>query len=88
MPDTSRLTERDLCTQYVTPAIAAAGRNPATRIREQVDIARGRVVVQGKKTERAERTFADYILYHKSNIPLAAAPAAGATGQQRLPVYP
>ena len=75
MAGKSGLTERDICSQYVTPAIVAAGWNSTTQIREQVNITKGRVIVQGKRTDRAERKFADYILYHKTNIPLAVVEA-------------
>ena len=65
------LSERDICTKYITPAITQAGWDINTQIREEVALTDGRILVQGQKYRRGERRFADYILYYKPNIPLA-----------------
>src|SRR4051794_24126115 len=71
----SELTERDICTKYVTPAILNAGWDLHAQIREQVYFTDGRVIVRGKTVKRGERKFVDYMLFHKPNIPLAVVEA-------------
>jgi type I restriction enzyme, R subunit len=65
------LSERDICTKFITPALLAAGWDVQTQIREEVSFTKGRVIVRGKMTARGEASRADYILYHKPGIPLA-----------------
>ncbi|TGC09450.1 EcoAI/FtnUII family type I restriction enzme subunit R [Methanolobus halotolerans] len=69
------LSERDICTKYITPAINAAGWDIHTQIREEVYLTNGRVIVHGQKTTRGERKRADYVLYYKQNIPVAVVEA-------------
>lgn len=65
------LSERDICTKYIQPALEQAGWNPLTQIREEVSFTDGRIYVKGNLTSRGKRKRADYILYHKPNIPIA-----------------
>lgn len=66
------LSERDICTKYITPAIVEkAGWNLHTQIREEFYFTKGRVYVKGKMVSRGKAKFADYILYYKPNIPIA-----------------
>jgi len=65
------LTERDICTKYINPAIEKAGWNMRTQVREEVSFTDGRIIVQGKLYTRGKSKRADYILYYKSNIPIA-----------------
>lgn len=69
--DKKLLTERDICTKFITPAIVKAGWDLHTQILEEVSFTDGRVYVRGRLTARGERKRADYILYHKANIPIA-----------------
>ena len=71
MVDKKSLSERDICTKYITPAITAAGWDLHSQIREEVSFTKGRIIVRGKLHARGEQKRADYILYYKSNIPLA-----------------
>jgi type I restriction enzyme R subunit len=71
MADKKSLSERDICTKYITPAITGAGWDLHSQIREEVSFTKGRVIVRGKLHTRGEQKRADYILYYKSNIPLA-----------------
>jgi len=71
MVDKKSLSERDICTKYITPAITAAGWDLHSQIREEVSFTKGRIIVRGKLHTRGEQKRADYILYYKSNIPLA-----------------
>jgi type I restriction enzyme R subunit len=65
------LSERDICTKYINPAIEKAGWNMRTQVREEVSFTDGRIIVQGKLYTRGKSKRADYILYYKSNIPIA-----------------
>jgi type I restriction enzyme R subunit len=65
------LSERDICTQFIVPALQKAGWDIARQVREEVFFTDGRIFVKGSKTARGERKRADFILYHKPNIPIA-----------------
>jgi type I restriction enzyme R subunit len=65
------LSERDICTKYITPAIAKAGWDIIKQILEEVSFTDGKIYVRGRLTARGERKRADYILYYKPNIPIA-----------------
>ncbi len=69
--DKKSLSERDICTKYITPAIEKAGWNKQTQLLEEVTFTDGKIYVRGKLTARGERKRADYILYYKPNIPIA-----------------
>ena len=66
-----KLSERDICTKYINPAITLAGWNMKTQVREEVFFTDGRIIVQGKLYTRGKCKRADYILYYKSNVPIA-----------------
>ncbi|WP_442485146.1 EcoAI/FtnUII family type I restriction enzme subunit R [Aeoliella sp. SH292] len=68
--DKSSLTERDICTKYITPALRAAGWDVHTQIREEFKITDGRVIVRGKTTTRGPIKRADYVRFYKPNIPI------------------
>jgi type I restriction enzyme R subunit len=66
------LSERDICTKFITPAIIRAGWDVHTQVLEEVSFTAGRVIVKGKLAYRSDkRKRADYVLYHKPNVPLA-----------------
>jgi len=65
------LSERDICTKFITPNIVAAGWDVDTQIREEVSFTDGRIYVRGKLHTRGAKKRADYILYYKPNIPIA-----------------
>jgi type I restriction enzyme R subunit len=65
------LSERDICTKFITPAVKQAGWDEMTQLREEVYFTRGRIIVRGKLVTRGKAKRADYILYYKPNIPLA-----------------
>ena len=71
--DKKALSERDICTKYITPAIERAGWDVQTQVRENVHLTKGRVIVRGKLVSRGTAKFADYVLYFQpsANIPLA-----------------
>lgn len=65
------LSERDICTKYITPALERVGWDILTQIREEFPLTKGRVIVRGKLHTRAKHKRADYILFYKPNIPIA-----------------
>jgi len=65
------LSERDICTKFITPSLVAAGWNIDTQVREEVGFTDGRIYVRGKICKRGKQKRVDYILYYKPNIPLA-----------------
>jgi type I restriction enzyme, R subunit len=65
------LSERDICTQYITPAILKAGWDVHRQVREEVTFTAGKIIVRGKLHTRGKSKRADYILYHKPNLPIA-----------------
>lgn len=67
MLDKKNLSERDICTKYITPAIQAAGWDIDKQILEEVSFTDGKIFVRGKLTARGKRKRADYILYYRSN---------------------
>ncbi len=69
--DKKSLSERDICTKFITPALRRAGWDEMVQIREEVGFTKGRIVVRGKLVSRGKGKRADYILYYKPNIPIA-----------------
>lgn len=69
--DKRSLSERDICTKFITPALRAAGWDEMLQIREEVGFTKGRIIVRGKLVTRGQGKRADYILYYKPNIPIA-----------------
>ncbi len=65
------LSERDICTKFIAPAIAAAGWDIQRQVREEVSFTKGRIIVRGKLHSRGKSRRADFILYHQPNLPLA-----------------
>ncbi len=84
------LSERDICTKFITPALRRAGWDEMTQLREDVSFTKGRITVRGKLVSRGKGKRADYILYYKPNIPIAVVEAkdnkhsVGAGMQQAL----
>ena len=91
--DKKSLTEADIRTKYITPALV--GKNgdkwdAISQLREEVYFTKGRVIVRGKMVKRGEAKKADYLLFYKPNLPLAVIEAkdnnqtVGAGMQQAL----
>lgn len=66
-----KLSERDVCTKFITPAVVAAGWDLQTQIREEVSFTKGRIIVRGKLHSHGKAKRADYILYARPNLPIA-----------------
>ena len=69
--DKRQLSERDICTKFITPALEQAGWDIATQVREELPLTKGRIIVRGKLHTRAQNKRADYVLFHKPNMPIA-----------------
>lgn len=75
------LSERDICTKFITPAILHAGWEQH-QFREEVFFTDGRVMVRGQLAARVKNPEAkggpkkaDYLLYARPNIPIAVVEA-------------
>ena len=63
------LSERDICTKFITPAIKdVAGWNHMHFLEE---LTLGKIFVKGKRVARGSKDRADYILFHNRDLPLA-----------------
>ena len=69
--DKRRLSERDICTKFITPALRTAGWDEMVQIREEVSFTKGRIIVRGRLVSRGKSQRADYLLSVKPNIPIA-----------------
>ena len=79
--DKYQLSERDICTKFITPAIVQAGWQQH-QFREEVNLTDGRVMVRGKLAARIKNPDAkggpkraDFVLYARPNIPIAVVEA-------------
>ena len=77
--DKHGLSERDVCTKFITPALHHAGWDAMTQIREEVSFTKGRIIVRGKLVSRGRAKRADYVLSYKPNLPIALIEAKDAT---------
>ena len=69
--DKKNLSERDICTKFITTALRKAGWDEITQILEEFSFTKGRIIVRGKLVSRGKAKRADYLLYYKPNIPIA-----------------
>ena len=75
----SHLSEQDIRSKFITPALVAAGWDLQLQIRESFALKAGRIVVRGKRGVRDKETtlFADYVLFYQG-IPIAVVEAKDA----------
>ena len=52
--DKRTLTERDICTKFILPAVKRAGWDEMLQIREEVYFTKGRIIVRGKLVTRGQ----------------------------------
>ena len=69
--DKKALSERDICTKFITPALVQAGWDIQTQIREEVTFTAGRIIVRGRLHTRGKKRRADYLLSYQKNQPIA-----------------
>lgn len=67
----SELSETDIISKFILPAIKSSGWDDMTQIREEVKLRDGKVIVRGQMAVRKTVKSADIVLYHKPNLPLA-----------------
>lgn len=65
------LSEMDIRTKFITPAITNAGWDPITQMREEYKVTNGRIIARGKSCKREAPLKADYVLFYKPNKPIA-----------------
>lgn len=75
--DKKQLSERDICTKFITPALERAGWKQS-QFREEVKLTDGRVMVRGKLAARIKNPEvtggpkrADYVIYGTPGVPVA-----------------
>jgi type I restriction enzyme R subunit len=75
--DKYQLSERDICTKFITPSIVQSGWQQH-QFREEVSLTDGRVMVRGKLAARIKNPEAkggpkraDFVLYARPNVPIA-----------------
>ncbi|SON49927.1 EcoAI/FtnUII family type I restriction enzme subunit R [Vibrio tapetis] len=71
----AKLTETDIITKFILPAIKDAGWDDMTQIRQEVKLRDGKVIVRGQAAARKKVKSADIVLYHKPSMPLAVVEA-------------
>ena len=64
------LSESYICDRYISPALVQSGWDE-TRWRREYYFTAGRIIVRGKLVARGKKKKADYLLFYKSNIPIA-----------------
>ena len=60
------LSEQDITTKFILPALQKADWNSDTQIREQYSFTAGRIVVRGQTVKRGEQKRVDVLLFHKN----------------------
>ncbi len=65
------LSETDIISKFIMPAVKTAGWDDMTQIRQEVKLRDGKVIVRGMAAARKTVKSADIVLYHKPSIPLA-----------------
>ena len=69
--DKKALSERDICTKFITPALERAGWDIQAQVREEVSFTAGRIIVRGRLHTRGKRRRADYLLSYHKHQPIA-----------------
>lgn len=69
--DRKSLSEMDIRTKFITPAIVSAGWSSFSQMREEYKITNGRIIARGKVCKRGAPLKADYVLFYKPNKPIA-----------------
>lgn len=78
----AKLTETDIITKFILPAVKNEGWDDMTQIRQEVKLRDGKVIVRGQMAARQTVKSADIVLYHKPSMPLAVIEANSPQGYQ------
>lgn len=73
--DKKSLSEQDVRSKFITPALQGSGWDLQTQIGEERHLTAGRIIVRGKMVARGKNKRADYVLFIKPNIPIAVVEA-------------
>lgn len=75
--DKKNWSETDVCEKRISPAIADAGWDLIAQVLREYTLRAGRVMVRGNTAFRDKNSIlrADYVLFHKPNVPLAVVEA-------------
>ena len=65
------LSERDICTKFITPVLVKAGWDVQKQVRKEVNLTKRKGIVSGRVHRRGEAKRADYLPHPKTNLPLA-----------------
>ncbi|WP_417882782.1 EcoAI/FtnUII family type I restriction enzme subunit R [Vibrio rumoiensis] len=71
----AKLSETDIITKFILPAIKNVGWDDMIQIRQEVKLRDGKVIVRGQAAARKKVKSADIVLYHKPSMPLAVVEA-------------
>lgn len=69
--DIKSMSEADIRSKLIMPAIVRAGWNFRTQIREEYSITAGRIIAKDSECRRMPPLRADYVLFYGSNKPIA-----------------
>ena len=77
----SKMTEEDVKVKYITPALQNKDWDPKTQMRFEYYYTAGKINVRGNTAQRSAGKKVDYLLYYKSNLPIAVVEAKDNTHQ-------
>jgi len=69
--DKKKLSEQDISTKFIVPAIQQSGWDIMLQVSEQKFITDGRIILNGKSIKRGEKKKPDFVLSYHKNFPLA-----------------
>jgi type I restriction enzyme, R subunit len=61
--DKKSLSERDICTKFITPVLKDVGWDIKTQIRKEVSFADGKIIVRGKFVQRGKRKRRGWLVW-------------------------
>lgn len=64
------LSESDICDRFITPALERSGWS-SDQWRREFSFTDGKMIVRGKLVARGKPRRADYLLFHRPNLPIA-----------------
>jgi type I restriction enzyme, R subunit len=70
------LSERDICSKFIGPAVKRAGWDGMMQIREEVAFTKGRIIVRGKLVTRGKASQSSIPFARGAEMPLPLAPLA------------
>src|SRR3989344_5026502 len=68
--ENKKLSEQDITSKFILPALQKAGWDLNNQIREQYTFTAGRIIVRGKKAKRGEKKRIDILLFYKYHYPI------------------